>query len=100
MRDTSYIPKLTNAPLREVIFELRWLLGVTEGGVSSDIKYPITIGRFHDNILKNTYFNKYIEIDAPKLGLISREIPLLFYPKERKCFKSPNKRAKTKNQWK
>jgi len=45
---------LSNKPLVEAIFELRWDLPETEGGVKKDPHYPLLIGMIYDKI-KNEY---------------------------------------------
>ena len=61
MKEENYIPKLSKAPLREVIFELKWLFGLNEQKSIEDVGYPLAIGRFHDKIIAQTAQKKYVE---------------------------------------
>lgn len=84
MDNKNYVPKLPHAPLREVVFELKWLLGVIkEGMIPFDVGYPLAVGRFHDKILAKIGFEKYIE---KNLGISNQHIPQIirhqFWEKE------------------
>ncbi len=64
MSQNSHVSKLPNAPLKEVIFDIRWELDFdNESNKHYDSKFDLALGKFHNLIKKD--FNKVNRIVPP-----------------------------------